>query len=175
MTDKISKVTCSVSGAFSKTAVTFAAVFTALFCFQPLIHFSFAEDDIVKSVLKKNLELKEKEERLNKEDERLRALKKDVDERIEKYSVILSKIETVLNKAEQIRDEKLDHIIKTYEAMPPEEAAQRLGALNRATAVKIMAKMKSKKASAILASMEAKTVAVITESILKTENFFPAR
>lgn len=167
------KTTGRASGVFSKTTVAFAVIFAVLFCSQTAVRLSFAGDDVIKSVLKKNSELKEKEQRLNKEEERLSALKRDVDERIEKYSGILARIEAALKKAEQIRDEKLEHIIKSYEAMPPDEAAQRLAALDRATAIKIIAKMKSKKVSAILASMEPKTVAVITENILKTENFFP--
>jgi len=136
---------------------------------------AYAQDDLLKLIEKKQTELKDKEALLRQEEKRLEALKKDVDERIEKYSKILGQVESVLKKIEQESEQNFEHIVKTYEAMPPEEAAPRLSALDEELLVKIILKMKSKKAAAIMALMDPKRVASITQNMSSIEKKFPAR
>lgn len=133
------------------------------------------QDDMVKAIQKKNKELKDKEETLKKEEERLNLLKKEVDERIEKYTAIMNQIEAAVKKLEEAKDAKFEHVVKAYELMPPEEAAVRLSALDRATAVKILQKMKSKKAAGVIALMESKTAAAITARMLANGKKIPAK
>ncbi len=136
---------------------------------------AYAQDDLVKFIEKKRVELTEKEDALEKEDERLKALRRDVDERIDKYTKLLSQIEETLKKIEAAKNERMEHLVKTYEAMPTEEAAARLSALDEPTAVKIIFRMKSKKAGAVMAAMEPKKVAAITESMTKVVKKFPIK
>jgi flagellar motility protein MotE (MotC chaperone) len=124
-----------------------------------------AEDDIVKFVQKKQIELKEKEESLKKEESRLSVVKKDLDERIAKYENLLTQLDEKLKRLEQKRKEELEHVIKIYEAMPPEEAASRLSAADEDMAVQIMRSMKSKKAGPIMALMEPRKAALITREL----------
>lgn len=133
------------------------------------------QDDMVKAIQKKSKELKEKEEALKKEEERLNLIKKEVDERIEKYTAIMNQIEAAVKKLEEAKDVKFEHVVKSYELMPPEEAAARLSALDRATAVRIMLKMKSKKAAGVIALMETKTAAAITSKMLANGKKVPAK
>src|SRR4030066_223134 len=116
------------------------------------IFYSRILDEEKRETLKlKQKEIKEKESSLLKEEERLKVLRKDLDERIEKYTNLLKQIETVLKKLEQVQDEKIEHVVKAYEVMPPEEAATRLAVLPELTAVKIIKKMKPKKAGIFMA------------------------
>lgn len=124
---------------------------------------------------KKLTELLEREAALKKEEERLKALKKDVDERIAKYTKLLDSIEEKLKLFESAKNEKMDHIIKTFESMPGEEAAARLSAMNEVTAMKIIMKMKSKKAGVIMSFIEPKKAASLTEGILNIEKKFPSK
>ncbi len=133
------------------------------------------QEDLMKLVEKKKQELAEKEESLKKEEERLRAIRKDVEERIEKYTKILGRIEESLKTLETSRNERLDHLVKVYEAMPPEDAAARLSAMDEPTATRILFRMKSKKAGAVMAVMEPQKAATITESITRTAKKFPTR
>lgn len=137
--------------------------------------FAQQQDDMLKAIQKKSKELKEKEEALKKEEERLNVLRKDVDARIEKYTGILNQIEAAVKKLEDVKDEKFEHVVKAYESMPPEEAAARLSALDRAIAVRIMMKMKSKKAAGIIALMEPNTAAAITTSMLANGKKIPTK
>lgn len=145
-----------------------------IYCFSfPLT--SYAQDDMFKLIEKKQAELKDKEVLLKQEEKRLEALKKDIDERIEKYTKILAQLENVLKKIEQIREQNFEHIVKTYETMPPEEAAQRLSILDEELLVKIILKMKPKKAAAIMAFMDSKKAASVTQSISSIEKKFPSK
>lgn len=135
----------------------------------------YGQEDLLKLVDKKQKELKEKEDNLKKEEERLMAIRKDIDERIEKYSKLLVQIEDLLKDLKKKRDERLEQVVKTYEAMPPEEAAARISELDEKTATRILSMMKPKKASSIMAAMEPKKVASLTTGILKIEKKFPTR
>jgi len=126
---------------------------------------AFAEDDIVRFVQKKQVELKEKEESIKKEESRLNVVRKDLDERIAKYEKLLTELDEKLKRIEQKRKEQLERVIKIYEAMPPEEAASRLSAVDEDMAVQVMRSMKSKKAGPIMALMEPRKAALITREL----------
>jgi flagellar motility protein MotE (MotC chaperone) len=152
---------------------SFCVVFSALFLLFTAL--SYAQDDTLALIEKKQGEIKDKENTLQKEEERLKILRKDIDERLEKYTNLLNQLENVLNKLEHLQDEKFDHVVKAYESMPPEDAATRLSALPELTAVKIIKKMKPKKAGVIMANMDPQKVASLTEGITKFEKNFPTR
>lgn len=135
----------------------------------------YGQNDSLKLILNKQKALKEREDNLRKEEERLKALSRELDEKIERYSKLLTQIEDALKDIKKERDERFQHVVKTYEAMPPEEAAQRISELDEKTATKILFMMKPKKASAIMAVMEPKKVAILTKGILKVEKKFPTR
>jgi flagellar motility protein MotE (MotC chaperone) len=137
---------------------------TAIILFS-LISTAVAQDDMVKLVEAKRVELKEKEESLRLEEARLNALRKDVDEKIATYTKLLAQIESVLKKAELAQGEKIQNVVKAYEVMSAEDAAARLSALDDATVLQIMTGMKSKKAGAIIAAMAPKKAASLTRSM----------
>ncbi len=155
--------------------ISASSLFFVFFVSLTICTYAQAQDDMLKLIEKKQTELKDKELFLKQEEKRLEALKKDVDERIEKYTKILTQIENVLKKIEQAKDQNFEHIIKTYETMPPEEAAQRLSSLDEELLVKIILRMKPKKAAAVMALMDAKKAASITQSISSIEKKFPIR
>lgn len=161
----------------SRYRKTMLAVSFLLFFINCLLFavYAFAQDDPAKADDKKKAELVSKEEALQKEEQRLNALKKDVDERIDKYTKILAKIEEAIKNLETVRNERMEHLVKTYEAMPNEDAAARLSALDEPTAVKIIVKMKSKKAGGVMALMATDKAAAITGGILTAEKKIPIK
>lgn len=136
---------------------------------------SYAQDNTAASADKRQKELKDKEDALKQREERFTVLKKDVEEKIEQYTKILNQVEAALKKIESVKEEKVEHLVKTYEAMPPEDAAVRLSALEEQTAVRILSRMKNKKAAAVMASMEPRKVASLTDGMLKIEKKFPTK
>jgi flagellar motility protein MotE (MotC chaperone) len=126
--------------------------FAAILCFLAAV--APAQDDPVKIIEAKRVELKEKEE----------ALKRD-EARIETYTRLLAQMETVLKRLEQAKGDKIENVVKAYEVMPPEDAAVRISALDNDTALRIMTRMKSKKAGAIMAVMEPGKAAALTRRL----------
>lgn len=138
----------------------------------PLGH---SQEDPGKVIEQKRQELTEKERRLKNEEERIKNIEKEVDAKIQRLNQLLSQIEGALKKLSETRSERIDHLVKTFEAMPPEEAAIRLSNLDKSLAVQIIFKMNSKKAGPIMAMMEPKKVVEITEAISKTEKKIPTK
>jgi len=126
---------------------------------------AFAQDDLLKLVEMKRIELKEKEEALKNEEQRLSILRKQVDEKIEAYTKLLAQVEAAAKKIEEAKSERLENVVKSYEVMSAEDAAARLSVLDNDIALQIMTRMKSKKAGAIIAVMEPQKAAALTKSM----------
>jgi len=124
-----------------------------------------AQEDPLKIVEEKRLELKEREDALKRDDQRLTALKKDVDEKIQTYTELLARVEDALRRVEQVKGDKIENVVKAYESMPAEDAAVRLAALDNDTALLILTRMKSKKVGAAMALMEPHKAAALTKSM----------
>ena len=129
----------------------------------------YAQEDLdVASVIEKQrLELIQKEEILKKETERLRTIKKEVEEGIVKYNDILKQIDKSLIKAAEIGNKRLKHVAKAYEAMQPEDAASRLTGLEASIAVQILLKMNSKKAGLVIGMMDTTRATLLTKDLTK--------
>ncbi|MBI5607142.1 MAG: hypothetical protein HY879_27740 [Deltaproteobacteria bacterium] len=136
---------------------------------------AYGLEDSAKSVEQKRQELTEKEGRLKKEEERIKNIEKEVDAKIQKLNQLLSQVEEGIKKLEEFRSERIGHLVKTFEAMPPEEGAIRLAGLEKSLAIQIIFKMNTKKAGALLSTMEPKKVAEFTEGISRTEKKLPIK
>ena len=126
-----------------------------------------ATDDIASIIEKQRNELIQKEELIKKETERLKILKKEVEEDIVEYTKLLKQIEKSLTQAQEIGNQRLRHVSKAYEAMQPEDAALRLSGLDNETAVQILLKMNSKKAGLVIGMMESEKATKLTKVIAK--------
>jgi len=123
---------------------------------------------------KKAPDLAARERALKAEEERLLVLRKEVDMKIAKYEKLLGRTEEKQKRDKDEKDAKVDQLVKLFEGMSPEGAAARLAALDDGMAAAILARMKSRKASAALSVMDPKRVAVITLKIVGRGNNFPA-
>ena len=128
---------------------------------------AYPVDDVEVNLDKQRSELNEKEELIKQETERLKALKKEVEEDIDKYTKLLGQIEKSLQEAEELGARRLRHISKAYEAMPPEDAASRLSGLDNDTAVQILLKMDSKKAGLVIGMMQTERATLLTREIAR--------
>jgi flagellar motility protein MotE (MotC chaperone) len=136
---------------------------TAVFCL--LAAAAPAQEDPLRIVEEKRHELKEREDALKRDELRLAALKKDVEEKIQAYTELLARVEAALKRVEQVKGDKIENVVKAYESMPAEDAASRLAALDNDTALLIVTRMKSKKAGAAIALMDPQKAAVLTKNM----------
>lgn len=141
-----------------------------IFCMVITILFAshaYAADDMTNTVEKQKLELAQKEEAIRQETERLKTLKKELEDDITKYTTLLQQIEKSLQQATEEGGKRLRHVAKAYEAMPPEDAATRLSGLDNETSVQILLKMESKKAGLVIGMMDSKKATLLTKEITK--------
>ena len=107
-------------------------IIALLFVFSGVLisnfHPAYGQEDPGKIIEQKRQELTEKERRLKSEEERIKNIEKEVDAKIQKLNQLLSQIENNLKKLAEVRSERIEHLVKTFEAMPPEESAVRLSA-----------------------------------------------
>lgn len=150
-----------------------------LICLFALLLFNgeivYCQDDLLVMIEKRQKELDEKERSLRLEEERLQAMKKDLDEKLKRYSDLLKKINSILDQMEQKNIQNMEYLVKVYESMPPEEAGQRLGALDETLAATILKKMRPRKAGAILSTMEPQKVSAITRHLSQNKKKIPER
>lgn len=138
-----------------------------IFLLSVFIGYNAYAEDMTVNIEKQKLELAKKEEVVNQEIERLKTLKKEVEDDIAKYTALLQQVEKSLQQAEEAGGKRLRHVAKAYEAMPPEDAATRLTGLDNDTAVQILLKMESKKAGLIIGMMDTKKATQLTKDITK--------
>ncbi|NOZ25427.1 MAG: hypothetical protein GXO94_04980 [Nitrospirae bacterium] len=125
----------------------------------------FSQDDMLQYLQSKGAELDKKEQMLEEREKELQDLEEDITARIKEYEAILGRVEDILAKIEKNKEEKIQHVVKTYEKMQPEEAAVRIEKLDQRTAVKVLAFMKPRKAANILSMMSPRKAARLTEKI----------
>lgn len=110
-----------------------------------------------------------REQALDKREADLKALEMELDEKLVRLRELEVKMQGLIDAAAAIRDEKMAHLIDVYSNMKPKQAAQVLGTLEEATAVKILAGMTGRKAGEILSSVRADRAAVLSEALTRLQ------
>lgn len=128
--------------------------------------------------------LDRREETVKQQEERLLALRTELDKLLVQNEAIAKRIETALAKEaqqtavqkaaqakalqekERLAQEQRAQLAKMYETMPPEDAAARLERMPERTAIEILRLVKTKTAGAILAQVKPERAAKLTEQLL---------
>ncbi|MDP2861520.1 MAG: hypothetical protein Q8N95_01880 [Desulfobacterales bacterium] len=112
----------------------------------------------VTSLVQKKAELKAQEEDL-------KAIKGEIDSKIEKLTQLRMEIKNDLAKKETIDGQKMKHLIKVYSAMKPQSAAEVIGKLDKNFAVELLSQMKGETVGAILSFLDREKAARIVEGL----------
>ncbi|HQU28202.1 MAG: hypothetical protein KC563_02830 [Nitrospira sp.] len=117
----------------------------------------------------KAVEARERE--LQIREERLAALQRDVEALAARQTKEAQRLGSQASALEEeqrqflAQDPALDHLIKIYEAMDPEEAALRLEQMKEGLALDLLAAIKGKKAAALLAGVSPAKAARLSEGL----------
>ncbi len=114
---------------------------------------------------KKQKELTEREAGLVEKEERLKAVKSDIEKKIEEFTKLKEAIETFVKKLDEADAERTKKIVKIYESMPPEDVAFRIEKLDEGMAVALLSAMSEKKAAKILATVTVDKAVRLTERL----------
>ncbi len=113
-------------------------------------------------------EIQEREQRLQQKQARVEGLQRDVEAlaaRQTKEAERLKAIEESLNvKEEEVptEDPSLEHLVKVYGAMDPEEAALRIEKMENQLALEILSGIQDKKAAGVLAGVKPEKAAELS-------------
>ncbi len=122
-----------------------------------------------KDLQKKQEDLDRREEIVKAKEGQLLALEQDVQKKIDELKRTQVKLEEVVKMRDDLEAKNVANLTKAYSIMPPAEAAQRLKAMDRAIALKVLMAMKTKNSSKILSSLDPQTAAQISEQLAKRQ------
>lgn len=112
-------------------------------------------------------ELGKRKEELDRREQAIHEMEAKIDQRVKDLAALESSIKTMLDQAQQMKDEKLKHLIDVYTNMKPKQAGEVLETLDENIAVKILAGMKGRQAGEVLTGVSAKKAARLSEMLTR--------
>jgi len=125
------------------------------------------ERELLTILIKKRMELTEREGLIAEEEERLTSLKDEIVAHIEALTATKEEITTLIKSVQVVDDKQYRDLAKVYEATPPDQAGEMLTRLDKKTAAAIIMRMKSKSAGQVWGHIDPATAADITKEITR--------
>ncbi len=125
--------------------------------------------EMAKDLQKKQEELRRREEELNAREGQLRTLEIGIQKKIDELKIVQLKLEELVKLRDDLEAKNVATLAKAYATMSAPDAAARLKAMDRATALRILMSMKAQASSKILSSLDAATAAQISEQLAKRQ------
>ncbi|MCE5334084.1 MAG: hypothetical protein LLG06_05800 [Desulfobacteraceae bacterium] len=110
-------------------------------------------------------ELRKKEDLLKEKEERLAKLEKEIEQKVKDLLVLQKEMLTARNEKQETQNTKVRSLAKIYGTMKPKEAAKLLENLDDRLVMGIISTMTPDEAAAILALIEVKKAAKISEAL----------
>lgn len=107
----------------------------------------------------------QKKAELKAQEEDLKAIRDEIDIKMEKLTKLRAEIKNDLARKETIEGQNLKHLIKAYSAMKPQSAAEVIGKLEKNFAVQLLSQMKGENVGAILSFLDREKAARIVEGL----------
>lgn len=124
--------------------------------------FSETELDVLQSLSKRREDLEKRERALMEREALLQAAGVEVDRKVTELNKLKTEIETLLGQQESMADERINSLVKIYEAMKPKEAATIFNTLDLDVLLSVVGRMNERKVSPILASMDPEKARIVT-------------
>jgi len=112
-----------------------------------------------------NEAMKRREEELRRKEQSLTQLENEIDEKLQRLQQLETKLAGMIEQAEEIKDNKLKHLIDVYSNMKAKQAAVVIETLDPDIAVKILSGMRGRQAGEILTNVKAERAALLTEML----------
>jgi flagellar motility protein MotE (MotC chaperone) len=113
----------------------------------------------------KEIEIRRREEQLKEKEERLSRLEKEVEQKVKDLLVLQKQVQMVQSEKQETQSAKVRGLAKIYGTMKPKEAAKLLENLDDKLVMGIIATMTPDQAAGILALMDVKKAAKISEAL----------
>lgn len=113
--------------------------------------------------------LRRRQEEVQRREQTLQALERELDAKLNRLQELETRIQTMLEEADVLKDRKIRHLVDVYSNMKPKEAAAALAALEEPVAVKILSGMRGRNAGEILSFVNAEKAAKLTEALTRMQ------
>ncbi len=120
---------------------------------------------MIRAVSERHESLNLREEKIREEEERLAALRKDIDDKLLNLTEATSKLEKILEAVGTVDRERILGLAKLYENMPPEEAAKTIEKVERELAVLIIRSMSKRKSGKMMGFVDDRKAARLSEGL----------
>lgn len=114
---------------------------------------------------RKEIEMRKREEQLNEKEQRLNKLKQEVEQKVKYLLALQKQIQSVQNEKQETQNAKVRSLAKIYGTMKPKEAAKLMENLDDNLVMDIISTMTPNQAAGILALMDVKKAAKISEAL----------
>ena len=109
--------------------------------------------------------LKNKQQELSRREEELSRLQNTLDKKLANLQTLEKRLQSMITKAQDIKDKKMNHLVDVYSNMKAKQAAQVLETLDEKISVKILAGMRGRKAGEILTFVRPDKAARLSEAL----------
>lgn len=130
-----------------------------------LLNLTPEEFQVLQSLVSYQKGMRQEQSALAEKEKKLEILTHTLNQKVEQLQLLKAAVEKLITGQEQKSQQYLTDIVKIYESMKPQEAAQILAALDFNITIEIVSQMKGKKASEILASLPPEQAAQLTTAL----------
>jgi flagellar motility protein MotE (MotC chaperone) len=118
-------------------------------------------------LIMKKAALEEEEKRLAKKEAEIMAIQQEINNKIEKLTLLRNEIRSETAAKKTVEDQKLKHLIKVYSAMKPQNAAGLIEKLDKKLAIELLSMMKGEDVGKILSYVNIEKATAISEGLAK--------
>jgi flagellar motility protein MotE (MotC chaperone) len=136
---------------------------------DPLL-LSPAEIEVLQELSQRRSALDQRAGELDQQQVVLQAAEKRVDDKIAKLQELQKSIEATVDKQNAADDARTQSLVKIYETMKPNDAAQILSQLDMPILLQMFSRMKEAKTAPILAAMDPMKAEAITNALAQKQN-----
>ncbi|MBF0158206.1 MAG: hypothetical protein HQL58_01660 [Magnetococcales bacterium] len=136
-------------------------------CLEVMAADSAAKDpmQLLESLERRRVELDERNKVLDRREQELQQLEGRLNKRVEALQSLRELIQKDMSDEKNVDDGNIKRLAKIFSSMKPQEAAQRLMALEHKMAVRVLKAMREKSAAKVLGKMDAQQATTLSEDV----------
>jgi len=127
--------------------------------------FSQSEIEVLQHLAERREELDRRERELDQRLAVMSAAETQIEAKIKKLREIQSTIEGLIEKHDEQEDQKIESLVKIYQAMKPKDAARIFEQMDMSILIRVFRQMKERTAAAILAEMTSERANAVTQEL----------
>ena len=128
---------------------------------------SLAQERLIDSLQKERAALDARRKSLDQKELALKSLQAEVDKKLDELKTLSASLQKLLQQRDAAEGKRVEDLSKMYEKMDPAQGAKILADLDQDLAIRILSRMRSKAAGAILASMDQDKAAALSAAFSK--------